>query len=396
MKWLNYALVIAALTLSACDQPAPPSPPEATAQKVSSAPSLNEQASFVSYLGLTAYTDMSQATQAAQELDNKLAKFLYEPTDATLENARNAWRNAYDLYLQTLIYSRLPLKDPDDWLQKGIGYQQTIAMIDTWPIEPGYIDYVPGYPFSGIVNDLALPLTEANLRTQHRFSDSSSASLGFHAIEFMLWHVDGKRTIRDFFSQENTAPLLNDSNEENLGEASEFKVQNHHRRRQYLQLTSDQLQKHLHRLQRRFEPSNGYYAKLLEQSPPTNVMRASLVATQKLIAEELLGKRLTGNSSEFSQTSWVDALAISEGIRHVFLPNDEQQGLAMLIGDSNAELIDQWRKQLEEMQANMRKLQSHSSEATQQATRQSLIEFLSLLGRTAKVLDVSLPNVNTN
>ena len=131
------------------------------------------------YVGIKAYTEFSKATQAAQELDHALSKLLYAPNDETLATARSAWRVAYDRYLATLIYARLSLQDPEEWLQQGIGYQQTLVQLDAWPIEPGYIDYVPDYPFSGIVNDLALPLSRQSLLGEHLLSAQSAPASAF-------------------------------------------------------------------------------------------------------------------------------------------------------------------------------------------------------------------------
>src|SRR5690606_39084386 len=178
----------------------------------------------------------------------------------------------------------ISINDPPDWASKGIDYQRTITLLDSWPIEGGYIGYLPGYPFSGIVNDLTLPLNEANLLAQHGFSDPTYASLGYHALDFMMWAADGARPTREYLPRENTAPVIAGSDEESVSTKPEADsgyadlpvtastVQNHNRRRQYVQLVSEQLQKHLHRLQRRWEPSNGYYAGLLQHARPEQVL----------------------------------------------------------------------------------------------------------------------------
>lgn len=401
---LLTVIVMAAL-LVACGQNPDNTPavPEMTPEQ-----NLPDSSSFSAHLGLSAYTRMSQAAQSAQELDSKLAAFLYNPTSASLEATRQAWRSAYNAWLETLIYAQLPLNDPPDWARKGIDYEQTIRLLDSWPIEGGYIDYVPGYPFSGIVNDLTLELTEANLLSQHGFSDPSYASLGYHAFEFMLWGADGKRPARDFVPQENTAPVVIGNEEEtaadtgsdslhaDLAQTTPDSVQNHNRRRQYVQLLSEQLQKHLHRLQRRWEPSNGYYAGLLQRSEPRQVLRASLLATQQLLSDELLGKRLNGNSSEFSNSSWADAQAIVQGIRHLYLPpadTDQPTGLASVLRNRDLPLYDEWQKQLGLIEVGIERWQQDGgSQQTRQLCRQRVIELMSLLHRTAAALQIALPD----
>ncbi len=399
----RLTIMMLTTVLTACGQSQTDSPavPETVPEQ-----NLPDSSSFSAHLGLSAYTRMSLAAQSAQELDSKLAAFLYNPTPASLETTRQAWRSAYNAWLETLIYAQLPLNDPPDWARKGIDYEQTIRLLDSWPIEGGYIDYVPGYPFSGIVNDLTLELTEANLLSQHGFSDPSYASLGYHAFEFMLWGADGKRPARDFVPQENTAPVVIGNEEEAPSETDTLHsdialtpsdtVQNHNRRRQYVQLLSEQLQKHLHRLQRRWEPSNGYYAGLLQRSEPDQVLRASLLATQQLLSEELLAKRLSGNSSEFSNSSWADVLAIVQGIRYLYLPSaDTEQpvGLASVLRDRDLSLYEDWQKQLGLIEVSLERWQQDGdSQQTRQLCRQRIIELMSLLHRTGAALQIELPD----
>ncbi|MCD8521747.1 MAG: hypothetical protein LRY66_02490 [Saccharospirillaceae bacterium] len=419
---MNYAklVFVSALLLAGCDQPAQPqsSPPDQTSATDIRQDSVPDSSAFAAHLGLSAYTEMSMAAQSAQELDSRLASFLYHPNPMSLTEVRQAWRNAYSAYLQTLIYSKLPINDPPDWHKKGIDYQHTLSLLDSWPIEGGYIDHVPGYPFSGIVNDLTLELNEDSLLAQHGFSDPSYASLGYHAFEFMLWGADGQRSPRDFFPQENTAPVVIASEGGNSAdtlhteiahpeeataiadeEPADVGVQNHNRRRQYVQLLSEQLQKHLHRLQRRWEPSNGYYASLLQHSEPEQVLKATFSATQKLLSDELLGKRLNGTSSEFSQTTWADTRAIVAGIRNLYFPLSETEagtGLPALLGQHHDDLSLEWQRQLQLIDDSIDDWQQQTvadAEARQQC-RQRIIELMSLLQRTASMLNVPLASAN--
>ena len=59
--------------------------------------------------------------------------------------------------------------------------------INHWPIVPGYLDYVDGYPDSGIVHDINVSLDSIGLRDQHGAFDISEVTLGFHVLEFLLW-----------------------------------------------------------------------------------------------------------------------------------------------------------------------------------------------------------------
>ena len=404
-KGLTFSLLCILVLFTGCEPRSSTPLPEAAVSTPKHKSNLPERDGFVSYLELKAYTDFSQSAQSAQELDAKLSVLLYNPTEANLEATQQQWRKAYSQYLETLIYAYLPIQDPQEWYKQNIDYQSTINALDSWPIEGGYIDYVEGYPFSGIVNDLTLTLNLDSLLSQHGFADPTNASVGFHALEFMLWGDNGQRPATDFAPQDNTTSVVEsehgDANATKVSELSHknsrSKVQNKHRRRQYVQLVSEQLQKHLHRLQRRWEPSNGYYAERLHKSTSNQVVQALFIATQRLISEELINKRLDGNSSEFSATSWADSAAIVNSIRQIFVADHvEINALSSLLPEDQQDVVGQWQKQLDDIDASLRLWEQaeHNDHQARQECRLGLIGLLSLLKRSADILDIHLPNVN--
>lgn len=414
MKHQAIILLSATLALSACEQSQQTTAPAAPGNRDLAAPQAlgkDEAGAYAAQLGLRAYTSYSLAAQKAQALDSRLQSFLYRPDPESQADVQQAWREAYSAYLQTLVFTHLPINDPPGWFSQGIDLQHTLVLLDSWPIEGGYIDYLPGYPFSGIVNDLTLEVNEDSMLAQHGFSDPSYASLGYHAYEFMLWGADGQRSPRDFFAQENSAPVVIPSEggqmaEESIptnttsgdhddlsAESPAVDVQNHNRRRQYSQLVSEQLQKHLHRLQRRWEPSNGYYATLIQRSEPEQVVAATLAATQSLLSQELLSKRLSGNSSEFSQTSWQDVGAVTEGIRQLFLAHadDTPSGLSLLLPEPvRSKLNAEWQTSFEQLDAALQTWSQADNEASRQQCRERLIELMLVLRQTARQLNVPL------
>ena len=395
------ALLLAAIVISGCEK-TNTSVSSDTAVKATrdSAEQTVDASSFHSFLGLSAYTSLSHATQQAQQLDQRLSAFLHQPDATNLVRVQSAWRQAYDAYLNTLVYTYLPVKDPVEWRQKGIDYKTTVVLLDSWPIEGGYIDHVPGYPFSGIVNDLSLELNEKSLLAQHGFSDPSYASLGYHPLEFMLWGANGDREAGDFVAKENTAPVIMPS-EGNSGQQDDRsldttaptlpKIQNHNRRRQYLQLLSDQLLEQLHRLQRRWQPSNGYYTELLNKTQPNQALLAAMMAGQSLLSKELLDRRLGTNSSEFSNTGIDDIIAINNGLKTLMLGTAEQP--TAIISLLNAELQLHWQQQFAELQQTLTLWQEQglASAAVNQQVRQQFIGLLSLLEKSAASLSLRLP-----
>jgi putative iron-regulated protein len=392
----RWAIGICLALLTACNQAPPPAPAPSSnlsdAQSDIVSDSLQAHGSALrADIGLAAYTQWSQASQSAQKLDASLASFLYQPDDDSLTLARNAWRRAYSDYLKALVLTHLPLSDPPEWRRQQLHLPRLLERLDSWPIEPGYIDYLPGYPFSGIVNDLALELSSSSLLDQHGFSDPSYASLGYHPLEFMLWGSDGTRSAKDFLARENTAPIILPAESDGHNAVEQSGVQNHHRRRDYLRLVSEQLQKDLQRIQRRWQPSEGYYAQALQNSEPQQVLYAVLTAAQSLVSDELLQRRLNQHSSSFSMTSLDDVQALSDGLFHLLIPTDAQYaGLIPVLPDA---LLQQWQtsqQRINDLLLQWRSGQLLSDDARQQL-RESFITLLSLLQQSADSQGLTLP-----
>lgn len=361
-----------------------------------------DSSAFAAQVGIVAYTSLSRASQSAQVMDSKLASFMYHPNPMSQEEITQSWRQAYDDFLYSLVFAYLPIQDPPDWHTQRIAYDDLLTQLDSWPIEGGYIDYIPGYPFSGIVNDLALNIDENSIRSQHGFTDPTNASLGYHAIEFMFWGQEGKRSAHDFFPQENTAPVpINDAEESlhahndhelNENETSLHIPQNHNRRRQYTKLLSELLQKDLHRIQRRWEPSSGYYAQLLQQSTAENTLQAALVAGQRLISEELLQKRFQLISSEFSNSSQQDLLALLTGLELWYLPKEEEQqeaSLGFLMQQADSKIATDFIQSLTTSKKCIAEMTSKIEDINQ--CKQDTISLLSNLRRSAISLGINLP-----
>jgi putative iron-regulated protein len=366
---------------------------------------LIDSKAFTAQVGIVAYTSLSDANQAAQIFDSKLASFMYHPNPMSQAEIQQAWRLAYDSFLSSLIFSYLPIQDPPDWYSQEIDYKRLLTQLDSWPIEGGYIDYIKEYPFSGIVNDLTLEIDEDIIRSQHGFTDPTNASLGYHALEFMLWGDTSRRSTHDFFPQENTAPVPA-SNEDHTSGSTDFdtiqraetrdlKPQNHNRRRQYTQLISKLLQKDLHRIQRRWEPSSGYYAKLLQNSKAENTLQAAFIAAQDLLSKELLNKRFMLTSSEFSQTSNADLSALLAGLQQWFMPAEnklQEASLFFLMQQADPKVANDFSTALQTSTACIEKMTSEPANIDQ--CKQNTIGLLSSLQDAALSLSVELPRLD--
>ena len=166
----------------------------------------------------------------SQDIDN----FLFNPSQVTLNQARHSWTQARKAYGETEIFRFYAGPIDDDRGLEGL--------INAWPLDENYIDFVKGAPNSGIINNSTeYPvLTKEVLLSLNEKDGEKNISTGWHAIEFLLWGQDfdangaGNRDFNDFV----------------IGSG-----QNAHRRRVYLDLIVDILEDHLNILVEEWSPS---------------------------------------------------------------------------------------------------------------------------------------------
>lgn len=178
------ALILVALILTGCSETAPDNPdrPATTVENLAVSP---VDAATVA----TAFRTNSKAANLELlteigALMPSLEKFLAAPSEANLQNLQDRWLSAHLAYSRA-HFGLLTNRDTDPDL---------LFRIDAWPIQPGFIDNLEGYPESGIVFDETLEITSANLLVQHGITDREEVVLGFHALELLLF----TRSVSDF------------------------------------------------------------------------------------------------------------------------------------------------------------------------------------------------------
>ena len=118
--------------------------------------------------------------QASRNLSAQLDLFLAEPSEASLANVRQEWRNCHQQWQQHAVWVALAKAQS----RRFVALNRHYFVLDARELQPGYLDAVQDYPFSGIVNDISIVLTADSLRQQHGLTYPSEVSLGFHALEF--------------------------------------------------------------------------------------------------------------------------------------------------------------------------------------------------------------------
>lgn len=420
----STCLLLALLTLAGCDKLfEQPKPAEKTEARIE----VNTE-SLLSATNLYVYTQMSDALSKAQELDAIITSFLHHPNPLALEEAQKAWISAYSAYVKVSFFSNVPRFEKPQFRENNDTYAHIQERIDSWPIEPGYIDYLPLYPLSGIVNDLTLKMNETDISAQHGFSDMRFASLGFHPMEFLLFGANGKRSAKDFIPQENSVEVVNadtlvkqESNEESVenednhpegevhGDHVHIQVdgpQNHNRRRDYLRILSALVVKNLQKLADRWEPAHGYYAKQWRQPQPTQqtanltLIYQSLIDTlQDTLLEKHFGpllhqKQVDDLRSPFSQQDVNNMQDLVVGIESIF---NTENGLNSEIKIQQAEVADKiiahFKRLIRDMgklPANIASLPQQKRQALLEPVQQKVVQLLELLYGAAEVLNLPI------
>ena len=266
----------------------------------------------IRHLVVLIQSDINQSVAFAHELKRDVEGLLSNPSEESLQLAQQSWQRAYLAFLSFRVLAYLPITEPQEWQQQGRDGGRTYGLLDSWPITGGYIDHVPGYPVSGIVNDLTLDINAETLMAQQGFSSEYDISVGFHALAFLLFGGEQARNWNDFVvpekpSEQSSATssdaLVNDlvggpadavdgiANDESLAPNSDVPVQYHQRRRDYLITVSHLLVIHQERLQRRWS-QDGHYTRALQASDGVRVVAALRVAIKALIQKEVIQHRL--------------------------------------------------------------------------------------------------------
>ena len=186
-------------------------------------PSDDDAQAVVDHYAAGVHAAYEASLESATELDAAIDAFLADPTDETLEAAKQAWLTARDDYGLTEAFRFYggPIDNETDGPE---------GLINAWPLDEAYIDYVEGDPAAGVVNDPdTYPTIDAELITSlNEQGGEANISTGWHAIEFLLWGQDlstdgpGERPVTDYTTADNAD-----------------------RRGTYLAVTSDLLLEHL-------------------------------------------------------------------------------------------------------------------------------------------------------
>ena len=262
------------------------------------------------------YASYAAASRSAETLSAAIDAMLTDPTDATLDAARKAWVAARPAYLMTEAY-----RFYDGPIEGREGE------INSWPMNEAFIDYVQGNPKAGIINNPAIEVSLVKLMINNQASDESDVTLGWHAIEFLLWGQDpsatgpGARPVSDYVAGQG----------------------NNDRRRAYLRIVTDRLIADLAPVSEAWAPDATNYATDFLALPEREAIGRIMNGIAVLAGSEMMSERLavgldSGDQEDehscFSDTTHQDFVYDLKGIENVWTgryPGAEGPGMRALV-----------------------------------------------------------------
>ena len=231
-------------------------------------------------------SDLNQAGIEIGNFQSSIRIFIDDTSNENLDNSRQAWLNAHNAYELTALHRYFMSQFLEE--QSSLTLLQLQYQINHWPIVPGYIDYVGGYPDSGIVHDINVNLDGDTLREQHGAFDVSEVTLGFHVIEFLLWGYDtdsGTRPAVDYDA------VLELSSEE-LASGYSLEQLSNNRRRIFLNVVADTLAENFQELQSFWLTESPNIRQRLEAASGTELITIVADSMSAMLNEEFLLRSL--------------------------------------------------------------------------------------------------------
>ncbi len=284
-------------------------------------PSADEKREVVEQYAAGVHAAYEASLASATELDAAIDIFAADPSDETMAAAKEAWLTARDDYGPTEAFRFYG--GPIDNDETG-----TEGLINAWPLDEAYIDYVEGDETAGIVNHPdEYPTIDAELITSlNEEGGEANISTGWHAIEFLLWGQDlsadgpGARPVTDYTEADNAD-----------------------RRLTYLTVTSDLLLEHLQGLVDAWAPDADNFRADFVAQESDDALHDIITGAGFLSREELPGERMSVAYEEhsqedehscFSDNTTNDLIANEKGVEMVITgayPGAEGPGLMALV-----------------------------------------------------------------
>ncbi|MBU2974551.1 imelysin family protein [Zobellia sp. B3R18] len=298
-----YAMSALALVLSACSS------------DDNSTPDVDKGELLVRAEAIENYADIVQANYAdaladAQALQTAIDTFVADPTETNFEAAKTAWLASRESYgtTEAFRFANGPIDSGDTEDLEGL--------LNSWPMDEAYVDYVEGDANAGLINDdnATFEITKENLVVKNGEGDTEeNVSVGYHAIEFLLWGQDNTDPYEKLNGQRPYTDYVDG------GTAA-----NQDRRRAYLQLTAELLVDDLQAVIDAWSTSyRTEFLALSEKEALNNILGSIAELSSSELAVERMAVALKNQDQEdehscFSDNTHRDIRLNFEGIKNVY------------------------------------------------------------------------------
>jgi putative iron-regulated protein len=259
---------------------------------------------------------------AVRKFVNSAASANSETALKQFELAKDVWaNNARMPYGQSEIFrfynGPIDFEPVDDGITthlEEIEFEGVEGLLNAWPLDEFYIDYVKEDADAGLINDRSIKLNKDVIVSMNEREGEKNISTGYHAIEFLLWGQDrsletaGTRPYTDFV---------------NGGTAK-----NQDRRREYLTLLSDVLVDHLRDVTSQWDVKANNYRKEFLNRNSESVLADIFTSLISMAGDELKSERIENaflledqeeEHSCFSDMTINDIYTNALGVKNIYL-----------------------------------------------------------------------------
>lgn len=267
-----------------------------------------------------------EAYNDAVSLKAVLQTLATTPTQANHAAAKTAWLQSRESYgpSEAFRFAQGPIDDADG----------PEGLLNAWPMDESFVDYVEGADNSGIINDLTTypTITKELLASLNELNgDDRSISIGYHAIEFLLW------------GQDLTNPA---NNQAGLRPFTDFvdggTATNQDRRRTYLLACSDLLIDHLQLMLNEWTVGGPYrttFLALEEDNALQNMFGSIAELSKSELAVERMAVALNNQDQEDEHSCFSDNTHRDIRLNYNGIINVYQGSYGAISGPSLSDLV---------------------------------------------------------
>jgi putative iron-regulated protein len=319
MKKIFLSICTLSLALISCDKEEP-TPATTPIEKA-------KEAAISNYVNIV-YASYEDSYNGAVSLKSKIDLFVADPTASNFDDVKSEWLASRESYGQTEVYrfGNGPIDDADG----------PEGLINAWPLDESYIDYTATNAASGIVNDLSKTIDRATLESLNEQGGEENVTLGYHAIEFLLWGQD-----------DADVSLLTPGNRPYTDFVDGGTASNQSRRRAYLQIAGELLVEHINSVKSEWSTSGAYrtsFLALTTSDAISKIFSGMGILSKSELAGERIFTALNNLDQEdehscFADNTHRDIILNAQGIYNVYNGIYERTDGSIITGTSFSDVV---------------------------------------------------------